>query len=319
MWDQLGTPSYMAPELWSSEEAEYDSSVDMWALGVVAYMLLSGKRPFHHQDKREKARMIRHEPLRFPAPDWDRVSGEAKDFCSALMQKRARDRLPATAAKDHACIKHASKLHAGADAAHELARHNEVIESLEAYCEADDLKKLALEVIAFSTPPAKLHELRDLFVKIDVDDSGTISLNEFRDAMLLHPEVPQDRVEQMFRDMDIDHSGEVDYSEFLSATLSAQKHSNASIMAAFSTLDSDKDGYISKNDLVQALDGQMDESAILSMLQHADSSGKVSFQTFKRIVLHGLKSSAASPAHIVHQVAAKAENSSKSPSPTSKG
>ena len=54
-------------------------------------------------------------------------------------------------------------------------------------------------MIAFSTPPAKLHELRDLFVKIDVDDSGTISLEEFRKAMSLHQEVPQDRVEQMFR------------------------------------------------------------------------------------------------------------------------
>ena len=37
MWDQLGTPSYMAPELWSAEESEYDSSVDMWAIGVVTY------------------------------------------------------------------------------------------------------------------------------------------------------------------------------------------------------------------------------------------------------------------------------------------
>ena len=64
-------------------------------------------------------------------------------------------------------------------------------------------------MIAFSTPPAKLAELRDLFVKMDVDDSGTISLQEFKDAMALHKEVPQERVEQMFRDMDIDHSGEV--------------------------------------------------------------------------------------------------------------
>ena len=78
MWDQLGTPSYMAPELWMAEEGEYDSSVDMWALGVVTYMLLSGKRPFHHQNKREKARRIRQDPLRFPSPEWDRVSQEAK-------------------------------------------------------------------------------------------------------------------------------------------------------------------------------------------------------------------------------------------------
>jgi len=312
MWDQLGTPSYMAPELWGQEEAEYDSSVDMWALGVVTYMLLSGKRPFHHQDKREKARMIRHDALRFPSPEWDRVSSEAKDFCSSLMQKKPRDRLSATAAKDHPWIKHASRLHAGADAAHELARHQEIVESLEQFCEADDLKKLALEVIAFSTPPAKLHELRDLFVKIDVDDSGTISLEEFRKAMSLHQEVPQDRVEQMFRDMDIDNSGEVDYSEFLSATLSAQKHSTSSLMGAFNTLDSDKDGYITHGDIVQALDGQMSDSSIRDMLQHADVSGRVNFQLFKSIMLQGLKSSSTSPEKhrdVVETVANLAEKS----------
>ena len=82
----------------------------------------------------------------------------------------------------------------------------------------------------------------------------------------------------MFMDMDIDGSGEVDYSEFLSATLSAQKHSNASILAAFNTLDADGDGFITKQDLIKALDGQMEEKKMLDMLQHADSSGRVNFQ-----------------------------------------
>merc|ERR1719327_1022929 len=114
--------------------------------------------------------------------------------------------------------------------------------------------------------------------------------------MALHPEVPQDRVVQMFHDMDIDHSGEVDYSEFLSATLSAQKQSNASIMDAFNKLDNDRDGFITKPDLVAALDGQMKTVDIDQMLQHADATGRVNYQTFKRIVLHGLKTSATSPA-----------------------
>ena len=60
----VGTPYYLSPEL--VQDQPYGKSSDMWALGVVTYMLLSGKRPFHHQDKREKARMIRHDPLRFP-------------------------------------------------------------------------------------------------------------------------------------------------------------------------------------------------------------------------------------------------------------
>ena len=179
------------------------------------------------------------------------------------------------------------------------------MESLESFCVADDLKKLALEVIAFSTPPAKLRELRDLFVKIDTDDSGTISLAEFKAAMSLHTEVSQEHIEQMFHDMDIDNSGEVDYSEFLSATLSAQKHSKESIMAAFNTLDSDKDGFITKTDLVTALDGQMTVESIEQMLQHADASGRVNFQTFKSVVLHGLKATKAQPNHVVSAVASK--------------
>lgn len=309
MWDQLGTPSYMAPELWHHKEVEYDSSVDMWAIGVVTYMLLSGKRPFHHQDKREKARMIREDPVRFPPPEWDRISQEAKDFCTALMHKAPRDRLSASAAKDHPWIKHASRLHKGESAASELQRHQDVIDSLEAFAEADDLKKLALEVIAFSTPPAKLEELRHLFVKMDVDDSGTISLAEFTEAMKLHPEVPQDRITQMYNEMDVDKSGEVDYTEFISATLSAQKHSTASIMGAFTTLDTDKDGYIDKKDLIQALDGQMSEKDIVKMLSEADKSGRVSFQVFKQVVLAGIKSGGSSPAEMVQHIANKERRS----------
>jgi len=312
MWDQLGTPSYMAPELWSQSEVEYDSSVDMWAIGVVTYMLLSGKRPFHHQDKREKARMIRHDPLKFPSPEWDRISDEAQNFCTSLMQKQPKDRLSATAAKDHPWIKHASKLHQGETAAAEMQHHQDVVDSLQAFAEADELKKLALEVIAFETPPSKLEELRHLFVKMDVDDSGTISRTEFTEAMRLHPEVPEEMIAKMYAEMDVDKSGEVDYTEFLSATLSAQKHSNASMISAFNTLDADRDGYITKEDLVEALDGQMAESEIASMLSKADTTGKVSFSVFKSILLSGMKSnSKASPAAVVQHIASKERRASQ--------
>ena len=245
MWDRLGSPSYMAPELYD-EGTIYDSSVDMWAIGVVAYMLLSGKRPFHHADPRVKADQIRNDPLRFSERQWEHVSDDAKDFCLQLMQKRPRDRLSATAARDHRWIQHTSSVHAIADASHGRFQRRfqsvSVIQSLNAFTEADDLKKLALEVIAFSTPPSKLKELREMFVKIDVDDSGTLSLDEFKAAMALHPDVPQDRVEQIFNTMDHEGSGEVDYSMFLSAMLGRRRSlvSNTnSIMAAFTTLDTD--------------------------------------------------------------------------------
>ena len=66
--------------------------------------------------------MICHDPLRFPSPDWDRISDTAKDFCGKLMQKTPKDRMPASEAVHHQWIKQQSSLHQGEDAAHELQR-----------------------------------------------------------------------------------------------------------------------------------------------------------------------------------------------------
>jgi len=130
--------------------------------------------------------------------------------------------------------------------------------------------------------------------------------------MRLHPEVPEEMIAKMYAEMDVDKSGEVDYTEFLSATLSAQKHSNASMISAFNTLDADRDGYITKEDLVEALDGQMAESEIASMLSKADTTGKVSFSVFKSILLSGMKSnSKASPAAVVQHIASKERRASQ--------
>ena len=286
MLDQIGTPSYMAPELWAEHGKEYDSSVDMWAIGVVTFMLLSGKRPFHHQDKREKARMIRQDPLRFLGPEWDRTSDEAKDFCQNLMQKEPRKRLAASQALQHPWIKNASKLHEGKDAATELAAHNNVVESLQAFARTNDLKRAALEVIAFSTPPAKVEELRELFVKMDVDNSGTIDIAEFRKSMT-HTRMPQNQVDALFRSIDYNNSGELDYTEFLGAALSSQKGlQKPSLLTAFAMLDRDGNGSISPGELRGLLGDNMNESEIKDMIkQIAGDSEQLTFQDFKTLML----------------------------------
>ena len=59
--------------------------------------------------------MIKHDPLKFPSPDWDHISPTAKDFCKALMQKAPRDRMNAKDAMNHPWIKERSTVHAGRD------------------------------------------------------------------------------------------------------------------------------------------------------------------------------------------------------------
>jgi len=261
MSDHLGTPSYMAPELWSADKKHrYDSSVDIWAIGVTTYLLLVGKRPFDSRSEREKIRRICEDPVPWPSPECDHVSAGAKDFVEALLRKKPSERLSAKDALTHPWVTQKSRMHEGEDAAHVLDKHNEIVQALQHFATMGNHKKLALEAIAFSTPPAKLHELRDVFKKIDVDDSGTISLKEFQDAMAMHTEIPQERVVAMFQKMDemASNHDEVDYTTFLAATLESQEviqdalshHiSSASLHAAFNMLDKDHDGYITEADL----------------------------------------------------------------------
>ena len=81
----LGSPLYMAPELCNEEE--YSNKVDVWAAGILTFLLLTGSNPFSGRKKED----IYYE-VRFIEPDWtmlDSVSEEAKLFLKACLQKKA--------------------------------------------------------------------------------------------------------------------------------------------------------------------------------------------------------------------------------------
>ncbi len=105
MKGRMGTPTYMAPELWV-KHMEYTSAVDMWAIGVTAYFLLSGTRPFHHRDIETKIKLIKEATPDFASGPWKRISSQAKDFCRQLLQKDPDERMTASEALNHPWIEH---------------------------------------------------------------------------------------------------------------------------------------------------------------------------------------------------------------------
>ena len=76
-----GTPTYVAPEIISESPEGYGLQVDLWATGVIAYIMLCGFPPFASQSKNQKDlfRKIRSGKFSFPKPYWDGISGDAKD------------------------------------------------------------------------------------------------------------------------------------------------------------------------------------------------------------------------------------------------
>ncbi|XP_077405045.1 serine/threonine-protein kinase DCLK3 isoform X2 [Vanacampus margaritifer] len=81
-----GTPTYVAPEILF--ETGYGVEVDMWALGVILYILLCGFAPFRSRDRdqEELFEIIKQGQLHFLPPYWDAISEEAKDLVSGLLQ-----------------------------------------------------------------------------------------------------------------------------------------------------------------------------------------------------------------------------------------
>lgn len=95
----VGTGYYLAPEI--LQEKEYDNAVDMWALGVLFYITLSGQLPFPGGDFKEYSHHVLQHPLEFPDTVWQGFSEDVKDFISRLMEKDASKRMSAKDALGH--------------------------------------------------------------------------------------------------------------------------------------------------------------------------------------------------------------------------
>ena len=92
--NRSGTPGYTAPEVIKGEEA--GTAVDLWAAGVICYILLGGYPPFDDGDE-----SVLSGEFEFHSPVWDNVSDEAKDMIRRLLTLDPKKRLTAKEALEH--------------------------------------------------------------------------------------------------------------------------------------------------------------------------------------------------------------------------
>ncbi|KAL9541098.1 hypothetical protein MBANPS3_009307 [Mucor bainieri] len=94
-----GTPGYMAPEIF--KKTGHGKPVDLWAIGVITYFLLSGYTPFEGSNNVEEMQAIMNADYNYDDPCWENISQAAKNFIDRCLTINADERITAHQALEH--------------------------------------------------------------------------------------------------------------------------------------------------------------------------------------------------------------------------
>eukprot|EP00826_Nyctotherus_ovalis_P041211 TRINITY_DN4122_c0_g2_i4.p2 TRINITY_DN4122_c0_g2~~TRINITY_DN4122_c0_g2_i4.p2 ORF type:complete len:228 (-),score=72.53 TRINITY_DN4122_c0_g2_i4:666-1349(-) len=105
MVERLGTPYYIAPEVLNGN---YNEKCDIWSIGVILYILLSGHPPFNGENDEEIMRAVKQGKYHFKSilpitegPTWSNVSDAAKDLIRQMLAYDPEKRITAEQAYKH--------------------------------------------------------------------------------------------------------------------------------------------------------------------------------------------------------------------------
>ncbi|NWT28719.1 DCLK2 kinase, partial [Cardinalis cardinalis] len=101
LYTVCGTPTYVAPEIIA--ETGYGLKVDIWAAGVITYILLCGFPPFRSENNLQEDLFdqILVGKLEFPSPYWDNITDSAKELISLMLHVNAEARYTAAQILSH--------------------------------------------------------------------------------------------------------------------------------------------------------------------------------------------------------------------------
>jgi len=281
---KAGTPYYVAPEVL---EGHYAEQSDVWSIGVIMYILLCGSPPFSGNDTVAVLDSVKRARPAFDKKEWKNVTPEAKQMLRQLLHRDPCSRMSASNALQHQWISQAMMA-----AEDQAGITNSVVANLKGFSVMNKLKKASLNVIATQLTDNAIRELKEMFMAMDENNDGTLSVSELKEALQkAGVAVPPD-LQQMMDNIDTDGSGVIDYSEFMAATMDKRKYIQEDVCwRAFKTFDVDGSGTIDKEELMKLLGVdavtdvmhvQVTEKEVDLIMKEVDlnGDGKIDFEEF---------------------------------------
>jgi calcium-dependent protein kinase len=276
----MGTPFYIAPE---ALYGEYSFPGDMWSVGVLAYIVLSGKLPFPGQNNQEVYDNILKGEFNMTGTRWENIEDQAKDLIRKLLVIDPAGRLTAERALAHPWFnKPRSNRRIKVD--------KKILESLRDYRARSKLQQEAYAVLVKYLSCDELNELRQAFTALDITNSGTLTLMEIDQALADHGfDVAKEEILEILQHADYKKDGQINYSEFLAATFSSKILVNEGmIWEVFKRFDTDRSGYITVDKLkevLRRLGKAVTDEEVQDMIAEVDldRDGKISFEEFEKV------------------------------------
>lgn len=237
----IGTRYYMAPEML---KADYDHKVDIWACGVIMYILLVGYPPFNGHNDNEIWHNIMTKPVVFYYEDWQNKTPGAINLLMLMLNKDPEQRISVPATFMHNWFKRHF------DRTMPL-NSKEVLGKLKVLDTSSKLER-AIRVYLLHIHDIKQEEdrLKQVFKASDKNHDGMLDLDEINELCIKTNIFLNIRQYIEFSDVNCD--GKVNYSEFLMTAIDFKKKTNEKMLLdIFTSIDLNTDGFISKSEAIR--------------------------------------------------------------------
>ena len=304
-----GTVAYMAPEMFETGPAHAEP-VDVWALGVITYILLAGYLPFDPEGQLDDAgleKAIRRGKggWSFRGPSWKHVSADAKRLIGSMLEPEPskRPHVHALLADPWVSGGAAPSAPLPSSTTSQLRSFNEGRRTWRAAIRACALigrapnaagaarTKSAGGVLQPQDLSAEaLEELRAAFKTYDADGDGTIDIGEMR-VLFRSLGADEAQADAALRGADLQGDGVISFAEFCAAVGPLYEHSETALRRAFGVFDADGSGYIERPELRSmclklrlaaepAVDAQVER---MFAAADQDGDGRISLDEFVRL------------------------------------
>ena len=278
----LGSPLYMAPEL--CNELRYDNKVDVWAVGVITYVMLTGCAPFAGKDKATIYKAVTK-----MEPDYRRLANASSStiaMIKACLQKDPDQRPTMSELLQMEAFASMSNVGSLDD-----DKKLNISANLAAYTKTTTFQSGICSIIAnLQTKAEELNDVREMFLRFDANNDGFITLDELEAgyaelAQIFNMDEPDLR--NLLKSADSNGDGRIDYPEFIAAAY--QKDlllSQDNLKRAFALLDRDGNGTVTAEELAEVFGSghvsQRGEEVWQEIIKELDrnNDGEISFEEF---------------------------------------